>query len=62
MSYNQDIALKFIRAHPGCSTQDVSQSTGIIDIGKPLRALVRDGLVRSETNPYRGAKRYWALP
>jgi len=62
MSYNQDVVLEFIKKHPGGFAQDISRSTGIIDIGKPLRALVRDGLVRSESNPYRGAKRYWALP
>jgi hypothetical protein len=62
MSYNQDLIYDFIRDHPGCYTKDVRQHTGIIDITPPLRALVRDARIRSETIPYRGLKRYWVIP
>lgn len=62
MSYNQDLIYDFIKEHPGCSTHEVAQHTGITCVARPLRALGRDGRVRYEVVSYHGAKRYWVVP
>ena len=61
MSYNQDVILKAIQAHPGCSASEITRYTNIGMINKPLRALTRDKRARFEVEDH-GRKRYWAIP
>ena len=61
MSYNQDIILEAIQAHPGCTASEIARYTGIGMVNKPLRALTRDKRARFEVEDH-NRKRYWALP
>jgi hypothetical protein len=61
MSYNQDVILDAIQAHPGCTASDIARYTGIGSVNKPLRALVRDKRARFEMEDH-NRKRYWAIP
>jgi predicted transcriptional regulator len=61
MSYTQDIIFGFIKDNPGCNKCEISQNTGIISIDRPLRALVRDDMIKEEAAAYRGKKRYWVI-